>query len=107
MMPPPERGQQAMTWDDWLTLDTDRTVDLDVDQTRHLTSQFDAVFHHPFDPNPIGNTTDGSDWIFESRVQGRYRLRDFRNVAPEAAKTLGDLLVRDLAGIPIQAQEIY
>lgn len=107
LMPPPRRGQRAQTWDEWLTLENDRTVDLKVDQTRQLTSMFDSVFHHPFDPNPIGNTTDGSDWIFESRVQGRYRLRDFRNVPPESARTLGLLLARDLAGIPIQAQEIY
>jgi len=107
LMPPPERGQRALTWDEWLTLETDRTVDLKVDQAQQLTSLFNGVFHHPFDPNPIGRTTAGSDWIFESRVQGRYRLRDFRNVPPESARTLGLLLVRDLAGIPIQAQEIY
>lgn len=107
LMPPPERNQKALTWEEWLTLDTDRTFDLDVGQTRKLVSLFDVVFHHPFDPNPIPNTTDGSDWIFESRVQGRYRLRDFRNVPPESARTLGLLLVRDLGRIPIQEQEIY
>ena len=107
LKPPPERGRKAWTWDEWLTLETDRIVDLNVDQTRHLISLFNAVFHHPFDPNPIGNTTDGSDWIFESRVHGRYRLRDFRNVPPESAKTLGLVLVRDMAHIPLQTQEIY
>jgi hypothetical protein len=107
LMPPPKQGQKAQTWDEWLTLETDRAVDLDVDQTRRLTSLFDAVFHHPFDRNPIGNTSDGSDWIFESRVHGRYRLRDFRNVPPESAKTLGLMLVRDLGRVPIHAQEIY
>jgi hypothetical protein len=107
LMPPPEHGQRAQTWDEWLTLETDRTVDLNVDQTRQLMLLFDTVFHDPFEPNPLGNTTDGSDWIFESRVRGRYRLRDFRNVPSGSAKTLGLLLVRDLAGIPIQTQEIY
>ncbi len=107
LLPPPRRGEKAQTWDDWLTLDTDRAVDLNVDQTRQLTSRFDTVFHHPFDLNRAGNTTDGSDWIFESRVQGRYRLRDFRNVPSESASALGLLLVRDLAGIPIQESEIY
>jgi len=106
-MPPPEHGQRAHTWDEWLTLETSRTVELDVDQTRKLTSLFDAVFRHPFDPNPIGNTTDGSDWIFESRAQGRYRRCDFRNAPPESAKKLGLMLVRDLGGIPSQAQEVY
>jgi len=107
LMPPPERGQKALTWDEWLTLEADRTVELNVDQTRKLTSQFDAVFHHPFDPDPIGNSLDGSDWIFESRVRGRYRLRDFRSVPPQSARTLGLSLVRDLGGIPVQAQDIY
>jgi hypothetical protein len=107
LMPPPGKGEKAQTWDEWLTLDTDRAVDLNVDQTRQITSQFDTVFHRPFDLNLTGNTTDGSDWIFEYRVQGRYRLRDFRNVPPESAKALGLLLVRDLAGIPIQENEIY
>jgi hypothetical protein len=88
-------------------LDTDRTADLNLDQTKQITSQFEAVFHHPYDPRSIGTTTDGSDWIFESRIHGRYRLRDFRNVPPKSAKTLGLLLVRDFGNISIQAQEIY
>lgn len=106
MIPPPKQGEKAQTWDEWLTLDMDKTVDLNIDQTRQIVAQFQSVFHS-FDPRPTGNTTDGSDWIFESRVHGRYRLRDFPNEPPESAKTLGLLLVRDLAGIRLQAREIY
>jgi hypothetical protein len=107
MIPAPKQGERAQTWDEWLTLDIEKRVDVGIDLTRQVTAQFQTVLHHPIDPNPIGNTTDGSDWIFESRVDGRYRLRDFRNVPPESAKKLGLLLVRDLAAIPIQQREIY
>ena len=107
MIPPAKRGEKAQTWDEWLTLQTEKTVDLNIDQTRQVTAQFQTVFHQPFDLNPFGNTTDGSDWIFESRVDGRYRLRDFRNVPPEPARRLGLYLVRDLAGIQITQGEIY
>jgi len=107
MMPPPARGEKAQTWDEWLTLQTEKTVNLNIDETRQVTAQFQTVFHHPFDPDPIRNTTDGSDWIFESRVDGRYRLRDFRNVPPESAKRLGLHLVRDRAGVQLTQAEIY
>lgn len=107
MIPPPKRGEKAQTWDEWLTLDTEKEVELSIDQTQPITTQFQTVFHHPFDPRPIGNTTDGSDWIFESRVDRRYRLRDFRNIPPESARNLGLFLVRDLAAVPIQQSEIY
>lgn len=107
MIPPPMPGKKAPTWDEWFTLKTGKTVEIDVNQTQQITHLFDAVFQIPFDPNPIGNTTDGSDWIFESRVEGRYRLRDFRNVPIEPSRTLGLLLVRDLGSIPIQPEAIY
>lgn len=107
MIPPPKPGEVAPTLDEWLALKTDKRIDLSADQTRHITQLFHTVFHHPFDPNPIGSSMDGSDWIFESRVEGLYRLRDFRNVPPQSARALGLLLVRDLGGIPLQPDAIY
>ena len=35
---------------------------------------------------PSDDSTDESDWLFESRVQRKYRLRDFRNVLPSLRK---------------------
>jgi len=107
LIPPPRPGEVAQTWDQWLALKTDKHVDLSLDQTRRVTQLFQVVFQHPFDPRPIGMSTDGSDWIFESRVEGRYRLRDFRNVPPQSARTLGLLLVQELGGIPLQPSVIY
>lgn len=107
MFPPPRPGEKAKTWDEWLVLETEKRIELSVDQTRRATDLFLTVFHHPFDPRPIGNTTDGSDWIFESRTDGRYRLRDFRNEPPQSARTLGLLLVRDFAQVPLQPEAIY
>lgn len=107
MIPPPKCGERAQTWDEWLTLDRQMTIDLSISQTKQVTSQFQTIFNQPFDPNPIGNGPDGSDLIFESRVHGRYRLRDFHNVPPQSAKILGLHLVRDLAGIQLSQGEIY
>ena len=58
MIPPAKRGEKAQTWDEWLTLQTEKTVDLNIDQTRQVTAQFQTVFHQPFDLNPFGKPTD-------------------------------------------------
>ncbi len=107
MIPPPRPGGRNISWDEWLVLRTDKHVELSGDQTRQAVELFREVFHHPFDSHRGDNTTDGSDWIFESRIEGRYRLRDFRNLPPQSARRLGLLLVRDFAQVPVPQSAIY
>ncbi len=50
---------------------------------------------------------DGSDWIIESKVNGRYRLVDFRNGHSEPARNFGLYLVSELAKVKIPGQAVY
>lgn len=98
MLPPKQAGRKTLTWDQWLTLEIDKQIDLNQKQTGRLTAMFSKVIRE--EPKEEHMTTDGVDSIFESRVSGRYRLVDFRNEAPEDAENLCRLLVSGIANLP-------
>jgi hypothetical protein len=107
LLPSVEAGEKYVAPDEWYKLKLDRQVDLSVEQVRQLTDMFRVVFHLPDNPRHVGETTDGSDWVFESRINGRYRVKDFRNKQPEAARTLGLLMALTLGQVPLTKDQIY
>ena len=107
LLPAVNAGEKAVAPDVWYKLKIDKRVDLNTEQVRQVTDMFRTVLHLPTDPRYIGMTTDGSDWIFESRVNGRYRLKDFRNKPPAPARELGLLMALTLAQLPLTKDQIY
>jgi hypothetical protein len=101
MLPPVRTGRKGLTWDEWLTLEVDRQIDLSQQRTSQLAALFSNVMRE--EPEEEHPTTDGVDFIFESRVSGRYRLVDFRNEAPNDVHVLLRLLVSEIANLPMDA----
>jgi hypothetical protein len=99
MLPPVRAGEKALTWDEWLSLEVDKTVEVSPAQSRQLVNMFSRVLREQPKEEPV--TTDGVDFIFESRVSGRYCLVDFRNEAPPDVRSLNQLLVSEIAGLPM------
>lgn len=107
LLPAVEAGEKFVAPDEWYKLKLDRRVDLSAEQVRQLTDMFRVVLHLPDNPRHVGETTDGSDWVFESRINGRYRVKDFRNKQPEAARTLGLLMALTIGQVPLSKDQIY
>jgi hypothetical protein len=105
--PPPPRGKKkSVSPDEWYRVVLDRQIDVPVDQVFHASKLFQLIKF--VDDNPGSrNTTDGSDWIIESREGAKYRLVDFRNGYSDTAKDFGLYLVRDLGKVEISGGAIY
>jgi hypothetical protein len=107
MLPPVEPGKKEMTWDEWLKLKLDRRIDLTVAQVQHVLDLFSQIEFRAGTQKTPGETTDGSDWIFESHVAGRYKLIDYRNEPSRAARECGLFMVLELGKVPVPAGAIY
>lgn len=70
--PPPPGKKKSVTWAEWLKIKLDRRVDLTPAQVQQVLSLFSRIEFRAGTVKTPGETTDGSDWIFESRVGGRY-----------------------------------
>lgn len=105
--PPPPRGEAESAFlDEWYRVVLDRQISVSTDEVSHALELFRRVKF--VDDNPgARQTTDGSDWILESRVSGKYRLVDFRNGHSEPAKDFGLYLVRGLGKVEISGGAIY
>jgi hypothetical protein len=91
--------------DDWFQQTQNRQISVTREQVSRVV-QMAEVLHFVADHSGP-QTTDGSDWIFEIEEAGRYRVVDFRNTPPEAAKKLGLFLVTDLGGVKLERSEVY
>ena len=105
--PPPPRGKKESAYlDEWYRVVVDRQVDVSHDRVSRALELFHRVRF--IDDNPGSRqTTDGSDWILESRIGKKYRLVDFRNGHSEPAKDFGLYLVRNLGKVEISDSAIY
>jgi hypothetical protein len=106
IQPPPRPGKKPVSQDYWYRIILDRQIAVPSEQITHALSLFHRIEFIDYSKKH-GMTTDGSDWIFESKVDGKYRLVDFRNVAPEPARNFGLYLALDLAKLPIPRNAIY
>ena len=105
LMPPPSPKGKPITETTFYQRTVAREVPLTANQVSHA---LDLLTHIRFVTNRnVPNTTDGSDWIFETEEAGRYRLVDFRNEPTPSAKELGLYLVRDLGQISLPQDAIY
>jgi hypothetical protein len=104
---PPGRKSQPYSWDEWFTVKLSKQTVLHAAEVRHVLDLFNGIDFPHEGPRKPDSTTDGSDWVFESRVQGRYRLVDFRNNPSPAARVCGLFLVQELSKIAIPPRAIY
>jgi len=102
---PPRKGQKPISLDEWYKLILDREVPLDREQVSQALMLFQRI-RFKDESNDRGGL-DGSDWIIEAKVNGRYRLVDFRNGHSPAARDFGAYLVLDLGGIKLPQKAIY
>jgi len=103
--PPPEKGEKTVSADEWYKLTLEREIPLTQWQVSHAVALYQKM---PFrDETNKGMTTDGSDWIFESKINGAYRLVDFRNCNNQAATDFGKYPVIGLGGIKIPSGGVY
>jgi hypothetical protein len=102
---PPPKGHKAVSLEDWYRVTLDRKIALTTDQVAHALELFRRIRFK--DELREGITTDGSDWIIESNVNGKYRLVDFRNGHSSEARNFGTNLVVDLAGVDLPATAVY
>jgi hypothetical protein len=105
LMPPPLPNEKQPTEDDFYRRTVDREIRLTTDQVNHILALLMKI-RFVTDRN-VPNTTDGSDWIFETEEAGRYSLVDFRNEPSSSAKELGLYLVRDMGHISLPESAIY
>ncbi|HTW44411.1 MAG TPA: hypothetical protein VMD58_02605 [Acidobacteriaceae bacterium] len=105
MLPASESGMKPVSQDEWYQIKLDREIEVTHAEVRHALDLVNQVTF--VKQNDSNETTDGSDWIFESKVKGKYRLVDFRNTPSTPAKELGLYLVLDLAKLPIPNDAIY
>jgi hypothetical protein len=105
--PPPPPGKSPISEDDWFHVESDRSLAVTSQQTSHALALFSQIGFWRDMQSALSETTDGSDWIFESKVQGKYRLIDFRNKPSPVAKAFGMYLVRDLAKLQLDPGEVY
>lgn len=86
-------------------LKLDKEIIVPADKVDHALALFKQIDFG----NPRHNmgATDGSDWIFESKVDRQYRLADFRDEPSGAPRAFGLYLVQDLAEIRVPPNEIY
>jgi len=103
--PPPEHGEKPSTPDNWYQMKIDQQIKISPEEVATALGYFHQISF--WNARPRGETTDGSDWIFESKVQGQYRLVDFRNVPSPAAKAFGLYLVLTIAKLSIDRRTIY
>jgi hypothetical protein len=104
---PPPPGKSPVSEDEWFRIKSDRQIPVTQQQVSRAMALFSQINFRGHRPTSGGDTTDGSDWIFESKSQGKYRLVDFRNEPTAQAKELGLYLVRDLAQLPLKPSDIY
>lgn len=103
---PPRPGKKPVSQDEWYRIILNRQVSVTPDQVARALNLFHQIKF--IDDSPGSRmTTDGSDWIIESNVAGKYRLVDFRNGYSEPAQKFGFYLVFDLAKLSITHQAIY
>ena len=105
LMPPPLPNEKQPTEADFYRRTLDREITLTTDHVNHILALLMKI-RFVTDRN-VPNTTDGSDWIFETEEAGRYRLVDFRNEPSSSAKELGLYLVRDMGHISLPESAIY
>ena len=105
--PEPEIDGKLVPGDVWYRQTLEKQVQLTKAQVRHVLRLADELSFRSDRMDPMNATTDGSDWIFETEESGRYRIVDFRNHQPGAARELGLYLVIDMGGIQLQRTEIY
>ena len=105
MLPPLLLGQKEIESKVWYQRTIDQRKAVGKEQVNKVLSLLGGVVFLTDHNGP--NTTDGSDWIFETEEAGRYKVVDFRNTPPEAARTLGLFMVRDLGGVPVSDREVY
>lgn len=103
--PPPSPGHKHPAPEYHARLSLDRQVNVPRDEVDRALGLFRQIDFR--DPHHYRGDTDGSDWIFESRVNGEYRLADFRDEPSGAPRNFGLYLVRDLAGIDVPLNEVY
>jgi hypothetical protein len=105
--PPPVHGKKtSVSLDEWYRVVLDRQIDVSADKVSHTLELLHRIRF--VDDNPGSrNTTDGSDWIIETREGTKYRMVDFRNGYSKPAKDFGLYLVRDLGKVEIARSAIY
>jgi hypothetical protein len=103
---PPKPGQPPTTLDQWFRIKSEEQIAVTPEQVKHVLVLFNGINFWNVDPSK-GETTDGSDWIFESKVEGRYRLIDFRNMPSKSANDCGLYLVLGLGKLAIPPGAIY
>lgn len=102
---PPRKGQKPVSLDEWYRLVLDREIPLSREQVSQALMLFQRIRFK--DESSDHNSLDGSDWIIESKVNGRYRLVDFRNGHSQAARDFAAYLVFDLGGIKLPSKAVY
>jgi hypothetical protein len=106
LLPPQRPAERALTYDDWLTLSLNSESDITPGQVKHVQELFRRVdFRGGHGRSP--HSTDGSDWVLEAVIDGRYFLIDQRNVDISPLRELGLYLVPTLGKLNIPSNEIY
>ena len=104
--PSPKPDNKTVNENEWFRLSTDQQVTVSREQVQRAQSLFKEISFWP--PHSYrSEMEDGSDWIFESKIQNQYRLVDFRNNLSPAAKAFGLYLAFDLAKLKIPPNAIY
>ena len=106
MLPSPLPGKKSVSRDYWYRVTLDRQITVSPEQVAHALNLFRQIRFGDHSAER-GGDMDGSDWIIESRVEGKYRLTDFRNIPSDPARSFGFYLVFDLAKLSIPHQAIY
>lgn len=105
MPPPPPPGGKSISADDRYQQTLDRQISITREQAQRVVQMVSNI---DFTTNHSGpQTTDGSDWIFETEEAGHYQVVDFRNNPPDGARKLGLFLVMDLGGLTLEHSAIY
>ena len=102
---PARKGQKPVSLDEWYKLILDREIQLSREQVSQALMRFQRI-RFKAESNDQ-SWLDGSDWIIESKVNGRYRLVDFRNGHSQAVRDFGTYLVLNLGGIKLPPKAIY
>ena len=105
LLPAPSPSQPTISADQWYRIVVEREIVVAPEQVKHALDIYAGIQF--WNAKNKGETTDGSDWIIESRVHGKYRLVDFRNEPSQSARDFGLYLVNDLGGLAIPKDAIY
>ena len=103
--PPPSPGEKQIEPQIWFQRIVDQRKTVSKEQVDEVLTLLDRVEFQT--SRSDAETTDGSDWIFETEEGGRYRVLDFRNHSSDAGWILGLYMVREIGGMSISDREIY